>query len=199
MAPTPYSLPRVGIALLVISIIVVGMAHPTVNDLPGFSDHTGPTDIEVTEFERLDAGCEANVSSYRSGSWNGDNLSRVSFVPTASPDTALSAWAERTSPTGADLSTFRVHVDALNETDTAETNAGSGNASCKTGVLYRINVNTTGGTPQGFLPDAHGTRVLWLQNGEYSGCSASVTSPLDDECERFRSDSPEDRLTATAG
>lgn len=187
-APSSYSLPRVGIALLVIMVIVVGMAQPSVNDLPGFSDHTGPTEMRVTEFERLESGCEEDVSSRRSGSSGGGNYTQLSFIPTASPDTTLSAWTERTSPDGADLSTFRVHVEALNDTEAT-------NTSCRMGVLYRLTVSTSGGSPPGFLPDSHGTRILWLQNDQYSGCTASVTSPLDAECQRFLDDTGPGRAT----
>jgi len=169
---------RVGIALLVIALFLVGVTQPSVNDLPGFSDHTGPTEMRITEFDRLESGCAANVSSYRSGSWNGNDYSKVAFVRTDDPNANLSAWIERTSPAGVDLSTFRVHVES--HSDAAR------NDSCETGVLYGLSVNTSGGSPAGILADAHGHRILWMHNGEYAGCSASYTSPLDAECSRFR-------------
>jgi hypothetical protein len=179
MVPLPESLrsPWVRLALVIVIVAFVGLANPSLADLPGFSDQTGPTRASVAELEPLEEGCADDVGSYARSTNGGDELVRTTFVETAGPNASLSAWVERTSPEGADLSTFRVHVDAYggNESDTA----------CEYGVQYRITVTTSGGTPQGFVSDAHGTRVVWLENGEYNGCSSSVTSPLDAECNRF--------------
>jgi hypothetical protein len=84
------------------------------------------------------------------------------------------------------MSAFRVHVDS-------ESNAPA-NDTCQTGVRYRITVALDGGSPPGIFPDAHGHRVLWLENGRYVGCSGSVTSPLDAECNRFRQDDQQRRI-----
>jgi hypothetical protein len=180
----------VGLALLVIVLFLVGVAHPSVNDLPGFSDHTGPTEASVTNLERIQSGCAEEVATRSSGTTSGGTYEQVGFVRTERTDAALSSWVERTSPRGADLSTFRVHVDSHAD--------GPANGSCETGVLYRIEVTTSGGSPEGIFADAHGTRVLWLENGEVDGCSASVTSPLDAECDRFYADSRADRVWANA-
>jgi hypothetical protein len=179
MAPVPDSLksPWVRLALVVVIVAVLGLAHPSVTDLPGFSDQTGPTSASIAEFERVDEGCNEDVATFAGSSNEGDDLTRTTFVETGGPNASLSAWIERTSPEGADLSMFRVHVDAHGG------NASS--VSCEYGVQYRITVTTSGGSPQGLFPDAHGLQVLWLENGEYDGCSSSVTSPLDAECNRF--------------
>jgi len=188
----PLSTERLGvaIALLVIVLFLVGAAQPTVNDVPGFSDHTGPTEAQVTSFERIDSGCAEQVATRSSGSTSGGTYEKLTFVETTDPDADLSAWVERTSPRGTDLSTFRVHVDSHA--------TGPANESCETGILYRIEVETSGGSPEGVFADAHGTRILWLENGRVAGCSASVTSPLDAECQRFYDDSRPDRTWANA-
>jgi hypothetical protein len=187
----PFATPsrRVGLALLVIAAAFVGLAQPSVNDLPGFSDHTGPTEASVTSLERIETGCADEVATRGSTSLTGGNYEKVTFVETARTDADLSARVERTSPAGTDLSTFRVHVESHAD--------GPANESCETGVLYRIEIETSGGSPEGFLPDAYGTRILWLQNGAVDGCSSSVTSPLDAECNRFMTDSV-DRTWANA-
>lgn len=188
----PFATPsrRVGIALVVVGLVLVGITHPSVNDLPGFSDHTGPTAASVTNLERIETGCADDVATRSRSTTSGGTYEKVTFVRTERADADLSAWVERTSPRGTDLSTFRVHVDSHA--------SGPANETCDTGVLYRIEVTTSGGSPQGIFADAYGTRVLWLENGAVSGCSASVTSPLDAECERFQADSGPDRTWANA-
>ncbi|SIR13828.1 hypothetical protein SAMN05421858_1562 [Haladaptatus litoreus] len=143
--------------------------------------------MTITEFERLDSGCVDEMRQYASSSTGGGNLTDVGTIRTNSADANISVWTERTSPEGADMSTFRVHVDS-------ESN-GSEDA-CQTAVRYRLTLELSGGSPEEFLPDAHGHRVLWLENGKYSGCSASVTSPLESECHRFRSDAQPERTWA---
>ena len=66
MVPIASPSRRVGIAMLVV-VLFVAVAQPSVNDLPGFSDHTGPTEMEVTEFERLEAGCADRSEERRVG------------------------------------------------------------------------------------------------------------------------------------
>jgi len=136
MVPIASPSRRVGIAMLVV-VLFVAVAQPSVNDLPGFSDHTGPTEMEVTEFERLEAGCADEIATGSRRSSGGSVYTRTQFIGTPSADADLSVWVERTSSEGADLS------------------------------------------------DAHGTRVLWYEDGDLAGCSSSVTSPLDSECPRF--------------
>ncbi|UIO99831.1 hypothetical protein Hbl1158_00180 [Halobaculum sp. CBA1158] len=162
------------VAVALLALAVGAVVGPSVNALPGFSDHTGPEELRVTEFERLDSGCAEDVATYASSSFDAGNYSRVTFIETADTDANLSAWTERTSPAGTDLSTFRVHVESRHE--------GSTNVTCDTGVVYRITVTPDGGSPEGLIPDAHGTRIQWMENGAYAGCSGSYTSPLDGRC-----------------
>ncbi|WP_277554730.1 hypothetical protein [Halobaculum limi] len=162
------------VVVAVVALAVGAVLVPAVNALPGFSDHTGPIDIDVTEFERLESGCASAVATYSRGSVSGDTFTKVTFIETASADANLSVWTERTSPEGADLSTFRVHVESHD--------AGPANETCETGVLYRISVETSGGAPAGVLADDHGTRIQWMENGEFTVCSVSTTGGLDTRC-----------------
>ena len=182
------------VALAILVLFAFGVVQPSVNDLPGVSDHTGPTEMSVTEFERLDSGCADTVADYASSGLgpNGTH-ERTTFVETGDPDADLSVSTVRTSPPGADLSTFRVHVESHGDDVVT---AATANESCRLGVQYRLVVQTSGGSPEGFLPDAHGHRIRWLENGEYAGCSGSVTSPLESGCERFRE--PPERTWANA-
>jgi hypothetical protein len=170
------------IALLVALAAVLVIASGGVSALPGFSDGTGPSDARVTTLERLDAGCADDVADFSHSRSGGGEYERTTFVETGSAGADLSAWVERTSPPGADLSTFRVHVDSRG--------GDRSTGACRMGVQYRIVVETSGGTPEGLVPDADGTRMLWLHNGAVAGCSASVESPLDAECERFSDRTP---------
>lgn len=176
----------VALALLAVALVVIVQPSPAL--VPGLSDHTGPTEMHVQSVERLDAGCEERVATYGQTSLEGGNLTKVSFVPTERADADLGVWTERTSPEGADLSTFRVNVETHS--------AGPANESCQTGILYELSVSTSGGQPAGLVPDAHGHRVLWLENGAFAGCSVSVTSPLETECNRFQA--PVDRTWTNA-
>ena len=172
---------------LVVGLLLTGGEPKAINALPGFSDHTGPTEMEVTELERLDSGCLDVVGTYSSGSSSGDGpYSQTTFIETGDPDADLSAWVERTSPPGADLSTFRVHVESRGSDAADRTDANATTTSCKMGVQYRITVMASGGSPEGILPDAHGERVLWLENGEYAGCSGSYTGSLNGSCSHIR-------------
>ncbi|WP_313693790.1 hypothetical protein [Halorarum halobium] len=176
MVPSP-SWRRVAVAALA-GLAIGLLLGPSVNALPGFSDHTGPSEMRVTSFDRLEAGCAEQVATRAGSAYDAGNYTKTAFVRTGSVDANLSARVVRTSPPGADLSTFRVRVDSHHE--------GPANATCETGVLYRVTITPGGGSPEGLVPDAHGTRVLWLENGEYAGCSGSVTSPLETGCSRFR-------------
>jgi len=190
MGPDSGTLKNALLVAALLGLAVASVEPGAVNALPGFSDHTGPTEMEVASLERLDSGCADEVATYASGSASGGNYTQVSFVETGHPEADLSAWTERTSPPGADLSTFRVHVDSRSRAD------APANASCELGVQYRIEVTTSGGSPGGILPDAHGTRILWLQDGDYAGCSGSYTSPLRADCRRF--EAKPDRTWANA-
>ncbi|WP_049970425.1 hypothetical protein [Haladaptatus cibarius] len=181
---------RVLLLVAIVGIVIVGGSPNGVNALPLFSDHTGPTEMTVTEFERLDSGCVDEMRKYASSSTGGGKMSKTTTIRTNSADANISIWTERTSPPGADMSTFRVHLDS--ESD------GSSDDACQTAVRYRLTLELSGGSPEGILPDAHGYRVLWLENGNYSGCSASVTSPLRSECDRFTPNAQPERTWANA-
>lgn len=177
------------VTLLGIGLFVMGGPN-AVNVLPLFSDHTGPTELTVTDFERLDAGCIDRLEqSGWSSSVDGDERQSTSIIRTTRADANLSLWTERTSPDGADLSTFRIHVNPEH--------TGPVNQTCQTGVRYRVNTELSGGSPPGLLPDAHGYEVLWFENGRRTGCSASVTSPLVSECDYIGEHEPRQWANAT--
>ena len=185
MVPDARRLKDALLLALVVGLLLTGGEPKAVNALPGFSDHTGPTEMRVASIDRLDAGCRDAVSNYAGSSGGGGNRTRVSFIPTGDPDADLSAWVERTSPPGADLGTFRVHVESRGDGEVASNRGAdrtASNASCELGVQYRIETTAAGGSPEGLLPDAHGVQILWLGNGEYAGCSGSYTSPLRGNC-----------------
>jgi hypothetical protein len=139
---------------------------PSVNALPLFSNGTGPTDIEITDLDRIDAGCRDDVGDYAS-SRNGPDgtFEMTTFVETGSRGANLSAWAERTSPLGTDYSTFRVYV----ESDPA----GSTNESCEVGIQYHLEYQVSGGSDDGLLADASGYSIVHVENGDYHGCTSS--------------------------
>lgn len=173
----PISSRREIILIVAFVSITAVMVTGSVNALPLFSDYTGPSRLTVTDIDQLETGCEEEVATYtRTTSGNG-SYTKTAFIETGTESANLSAWTERTSPRGADLSTFRVHIESHGVMEQ--------NPPCKIGVQYRIRLSTNGGSPGGVLPDAHGTRILWIENGRYSGCTASVTSPLKAECHRF--------------
>lgn len=182
MVPSiPLSTRTAGLVLgtVLLTLLLAG----SVNSLPGFSDHTGPTELAVTGFERTGTGCVEDPG--RPGgatSGGGPGYVRTSAIVTEDADADLSVWVERTSPAGADLSTFRVHVESHHE--------GPVEADCANGsvVAYRLELGGSGGSPEGFLPDDHGSRVLYLENGDVAGCSAGYTGGLDGSCDRFFED-----------
>lgn len=165
----------VAVALVaVVAAFVLAAAVPA-SALPLVQDSTGPTEIEVVSLERLETGCEEEIAD-AGLTRNGPNgtYTVVSFVETGSRDAALSAWAERTSPTGADFSTFDVHVDGHRE--------GPTNTTCTVGVQYRLTVRTTGGTDPGLLDDPSGTGVRFHENGEYATCASSGSGGFGSAC-----------------
>lgn len=181
-------------------------------------DEPAPAELSVSSFERLETGCADDVATFARSSQGNGSYTRVSFVETGNETAALSARAERTSPAGASLRTFRVYVDAAGHSQqmpgqsrertdqsrerTEQPRESSGqsqaNGSCRMGVLYRIELSYDRGSSGGLLSGDDGTRVLWLENGAYSGCSASTSGSLDDECRRFTRDRQSDRTWANA-
>lgn len=172
--------PRIALAVLFVALLI--LASGGVYALPFVSNGTGPTDAAVVDLERLETGCADDVDSFRHTQTGANGtFTHTGFVETGSADGSISAWVERTSPPGADLGTFRVHVDSDNKADQTD---------CQIGVRYRVDIQTSGGVPDGLVPDADGVRVLWLENGAVSGCSSAVESPLDAECGHFLTDEP---------
>lgn len=169
------------LAVALLGVLWLGLADGSINDLPGFSDATGPQTMSVESFERLDSGCiDAISDSAHAQSGPHGRHEYTSVIETESPDAPISVWIERTSPPGADLSTFRVHVESHgSETESAATS----NGSCRTGVKYRLVLNTSDRGPAGIMPDEHGVRILRLENGEYAGCTGGYTGGLNGTCQ----------------
>lgn len=157
--------------------IILGTAALTlllagsVNSLPGFSDHTGPTELDVTGFDRLDDGCLAEVTGYGRSSVSGGVRTRNTVIRTADADANLSVRTERVTPERADVSVFLVHVESHHE--------GPVESDCaeSTAVRYRLELTPRGGSPEGLLADSHGIVIRYYENGEPSGCDGGVTSP----------------------
>lgn len=143
----------------------------SVNSLPGFSDHTGPTELAVTGFDRLDDGCLDDVSGYARSSVSGGVRTQNTIIRVAAADADLSVRTERVTPERADVSVFLVHVESHHEgpieSDCAESAA----------VRYRLEPTPRGGSPEGLLSDSHGIVIRYYENGEPSGCDGGVTSP----------------------
>ena len=199
MALDSRTLKDAALLAFIVGLVLTGGNPNAINAVPGFSNHTGPTEMEVAELELLDSGCRDVVGTYTSSSSSGDGpYSQTTFIKTGDPDADLSVWVERTSPPGADLSTFRVHVES-HASATTNGSLATNQSSCEMGVQYRIKVTASGGNPEGILPDAHGERVLWLHDGEYAGCSGSSTGPINGSCSHIRPrDGGPDRTWANA-
>jgi hypothetical protein len=166
---------EVAVAFTAAGVTLILVAVVPVNTLPLFSDGSGPTDIEVESLERIEAGCEETVADF-SSTRNGPNgtHSTTGFVETGARNASLSAWAERTSPTGADYSTFDAHVESHRD--------GPANTTCDVGVQYRLIVRTSGGSGDGLLPDASGVAVRFHENGRYQACSAGGSGEFGSGC-----------------
>lgn len=144
--------------------------------------------LSVSSFERLETGCADDIVNYASSRHGNGSYTRVSFIETGNETANLSARTERTSPAGADLTTFRVDVESSGQPRE--------NTSCTIGVQYRIELAYDRAPSGGLLSGDDGTRVLWLENGEYSGCSSTTSGSLDSECHRFTKESQSDRTWA---
>jgi hypothetical protein len=170
------ALPRLDlrtVGLVLATAIVTLALAGSVNSLPGFSDHTGPTELEVTGFERLDDGCLSAVSGYGRSSVSGGVRTRNTVMRVADADAALSVHTERVTPERADVSVFLVHVESHHE--------GPVETDCErsAAVRYRLELTPRGGSPAGLLPDSHGTAIRYYEDGSPRGCSGGVTSPYD--------------------
>lgn len=185
---------RAVLALCAVAVVLLFLLSLS-GSLPLVGGEPEPSELSVASFDRLETGCAEDVATYASSSHGSGSYEQVSFVETGNETAELAARTERTSPPGAALETFRVYVES---TDRPHSTARSqGNASCRMGVQYRLELNYDRGSSGGFFSGDDGTRVLWLENGEYSGCSASTSGSLDAECHRFTSDSQSNRTWAT--
>ncbi len=165
-------------------VLVIGPLSP-------FSATDGESEspkLSVSSFEHLETGCKDDIATYASSGHGNGSYTRVSFIETGTETANLSARTERTSPVRADLTTFRVSVES--------TGQPRSNASCTMGVQYRLELTHDRGSSDEFLSGDDGTRVLWLENGEYSGCSSTTSGSLDAECHRFTKDSQPNRTWA---
>jgi len=160
-----------------LAVVLVGLVVVPASPLSLTGDDSEAPRLSVSSLERLDAGCADDVANFASSKSGGLGYTKVSFIETGNETANLSARTERTSPVGADLSTFRVYVDSTGEAPR--------NSSCTMGVQYRIELDHDPAPSGGILSGEEGTRVLWLENGDYIGCSSTTTGSLDAECGRF--------------
>lgn len=151
-------------------------------------DEPEPAPLSVSSFERLETGCKDDVATYAAGSHGNGSYTRVSFIETGTETANLSARTEQTSPVGADLTSFRVYIDS--------TGQPRENTDCTMGVQYRIDLTYDRESSDGLLSGPDGTRVLWLENGAYSGCSSTTSGSLESECHRFVNNSQSNRTWA---
>ena len=160
-----------------LAVVLIGLVVVPASPLSLTGDDSEAPRLSVTSLERLDTGCADDVATFASSKSGGGGYTKVSFIETGNKTANLSAKTERTSPVGADLSTFRVYVDSTGEVRQ--------NSSCTMGVQYRIELSHDPARSGGILSGEEGTRVLWLENGAYTGCSSTTTGALDAECGRF--------------
>lgn len=182
------------VVLVVVTALLTLAVAGSVNALPGFSDHTGPAELTVTEFERTGTGC-GQPAVNESAVPDADSLyERNGMIQVADTDAALSVRVERVSPPGADLSRFRVHVESHHE--------GTVDADCDRPVVgYRVALEPSGSSPPGLLPDAHGVQVTYLEDGEFAGCSGAYSGldPADvGSCDGSLGDESQTWANATA-
>jgi hypothetical protein len=156
------------VALVLVTALATLLLAGSVNSLPGFSDHTGPADLTVTQFERTGTGCGELDLDGSDVPEPDSTYERNGMIRVADRDANLSVGVERVSVPGADLSRFRVSVESHHD--------GSGASTCDDPVVgYRVVLEPSGGSPPGLLPDAHGVQVTYLENGEFAGCSGAYS------------------------
>lgn len=183
MAPVSSRRTTFLICCIIAIIVVIFLWSPS--PLSQTSDEPEPASLSVVEFAQLESGCRDNVSTSLMSRAGGDGFETVTFIETGTTSPNLSARTERTSPTGADLRTFRVYIDSHGEPQE--------NTSCTLGAQYRIKLDYDRGETE-----TKGTRVLWLENGSYSGCDAITSGSLESECYRFTREQQPDHVWANA-
>ena len=164
--------------ILLVCCVLVGLLVAFVwpaSPLSLAGDEPEPASLHVKEFEIINSGCADNVSDYAMGRTGGGGYERVSFIETGTRSPNLSVRTERTSSLGAGLESFRVYIDSHGEPQE--------NTSCTLGAQYRVELNYDPGEP-----DAKGTRLLYVEDGEYAGCSSSTSGSIETECHRFTYD-----------
>lgn len=164
--------------VLLVCCVIVGILVAFVWPASPLSLTTGepePASLYIEEFEIINSGCADNVSDYVMGQSGGGGYERVTFIETETRSPNLSVRTERTSEPGADLESFRVYIDSHGEPQE--------NTSCTLGAQYRVELDYDPGEP-----DAKGTSLLYVENGEYAGCSSSTSGSIETECHRFTYD-----------
>lgn len=160
-----------------IAIVLIGLFLLPASPLSLTGEESETPRLTVSSLERIEAGCADDVATYASSQSGNGEYTKVSFIETGNKTANLTVRAERTSPVGADLSTFRVYVDSAGQTQQ--------NTSCTMGIQYRLELDYDPAYSNGILSGDDGTRVLWLENGRYDGCSSTTSGSLDAECGRF--------------
>lgn len=160
-----------------IAIVLIGLFLFPGSPLSLTGDESETPRLTVSSLDRIEAGCADDVATFASSHSGNGEYTRTSFIETGNTTANLTARTERTSPVGADLSTFRVYVDS--------TGQAQQNASCTMGIQYRLELDYDPVSSRGFLSGDDGTRVLWLENDRYGGCSSTTSGSLDAECGRF--------------
>jgi hypothetical protein len=173
-----------------IAVVLVGLFLLPASPLSVTGNNAETPELTVSSLERIDSGCADDVATFASSQSGGGEYTKVSFIETGSKSANLTARTERTSPVGADLTTFRVYVDSAGTTEQ--------NTSCSMGVQYRLELDYDRAQSGGILSGDDGTRVLWLENGRYTGCSSTTSGSLDAECGRFLDGDTTERIWANS-
>ncbi|WP_424014825.1 hypothetical protein ACOZ35_02045 [Halorubrum xinjiangense] len=195
--------PRVLLAVAVVAAAALGavaIADAADTDgIAGIGAEPEPPRLSVESVERLDVGCADDVATYASSRTGGGSFDRVAFVETGDPAANLSVATERTSPRGARLSAFRVYVDSVAPDERVDSvSTANGSDGCRVGIQYRVRLSYEPRSSGPLSFGDEGTRVLWLENGEYAGCSGVTEGSLDTECARFLDGGGPERTWANA-
>ncbi|MGM0447117.1 MAG: hypothetical protein ACQERM_02545 [Methanobacteriota archaeon] len=195
--------PQVVLAVALVAAAALGAV--AITDLAGADGVAGvgaepePPRLSVDSVERLDVGCADDVATYASSRTGGGSVDRVAFVETGNAAANLSVATERTSPRGARLSTFRVYVDSAAAGERADPDRTANRSEgCRVGIQYRVRLSYEPRSSGPLLFGDEGTRVLWLENGEYAGCSGVAEGSLETECARFLDGDGPERTWANA-
>ncbi|SDF61309.1 hypothetical protein SAMN04488067_10678 [Halorubrum xinjiangense] len=180
------------VVLAVALVAAVALGAVAIADVAGADGIAGigaesePPRLSVESVERLDVGCADDVATYASSRTGGGSVDRVGFVETGDAAANLSVATERTSPRGARLSAFRVYIDSAAADERADSDpTANGSDDCRVGIQYRVRLSYEPRSSGPLSFGDEGTRVLWLENGEYVGCSGVAEGSLETECARF--------------